>query len=135
MSDESIRTHSEYLDYVTHCYGEVQSTNAYRILNFLKGGNYNAMEIVSNNPETSTTAYFLNPTTKRWAGIIVGKDKILLVADNDIVNKYKDKIEQKGLKIANLSWNRGAIVIITTMDGGLVDEEGNRLYMTVCGCV
>ena len=127
MLDKPIRTHGEYLDYINRCYGEVQYTNAYRILSFLKYGNENAIEIVSNNPNTSTTAYFSMPTTKRWAGIIVGDDKILLVADNDIINKYKDKIEQQSLKIVDLSWNRGAMLIITTMDGGLVDEKGHLL--------
>ena len=127
MLGETIRTHGEYLDYIKHCYGVVQYTNAYRILSFLKYGNENAVELVSNNPHTSITAYFSVLTTKRWAGIITGDDKILLVADNDIINKYKDEIERESLKIVNLSLNRGAMVINTTMDGGLVDEKGHLL--------
>ena len=143
LDEETIRTHEKYLEYIEECYGEVQGTNAYRILNFLKDGNKNAIEVVSNNPNTSMTAYFLLPTTRRWVGIITGRDKILLVADNDIFYKYKDemerenlkitiyrskgKIERENLKITNLSFNRAGMVIITTIDGGWVDEEGNLL--------
>ena len=127
MPDGEIRTHGEYLEYINQCHGEAQYTNAYRILSFLKYGNENAIEMVSNNPHASLTAYLFMPITKRWAGIITGDDKILLVADNDIINEYKDKIEQQSLKIANLSLNRGAMVIMTTMDGGLVDEKGHLL--------
>jgi len=140
MFEESIRTHEEYDENIRCCYGDVQSTNAYRILKFLGYGNENAIKRVSNNPETSMTAYFSVPSTKRWAGIITGNDKILLLADNDIVDKFKEKIgamttiihndgtiEEKELQFANFSWNRGAIVIPTDMDSGLVDNKGNLM--------
>jgi len=140
MDEESIKTHEEYEEYVQQCYGDVQSTNAYRILNFLSYGNKNAIKRVSNNPETSMTAYFSVPSTKRWAGIITGSDKILLLADNDIIDKYKDKInatvtiihdegvvEKKELQFANFTWNRGAIVIPTDIDSGLVDNKGHLM--------
>ena len=125
MYEDSIKTHEEYLNYIQNCYGDMQSKNSYRILSFLSYSNENAIQRVSNNPETSITAYYSVRSTKRWAGIITGKDKILLLADDDIINKYKDKIGQQNLKIANFSWKRGAIVIPTTIDGGFVDEEGN----------
>jgi len=125
MYEDDIQTHEDYLDYMEHCYSSVQRTNAYRILSFLKYGNKQAVQEVSHNPETSMTAYYSVAGTKRWAGIITGKDMILLLADNDLVDKYKEEIEAQNLKSTNMSWNRGAIIIPTTKDGGMIDKEGN----------
>ena len=123
MSEEKIETHDEYIDYVSEMYGEVQSTNAYRLLLYLCG-NPKALERVSNNPETSITAYYSLPSTKRWIGIVTAKDKIFILTDNDIINKYKEMIEQQNLKIANFTWKRAAMIIPTAMEDGFVDDEG-----------
>ncbi|MCL2079197.1 MAG: leucine-rich repeat protein [Oscillospiraceae bacterium] len=124
MPEERINTHKEYLDYVGGIYGKIQSANAYRLLLHLSAGNPKALERVSNNIETSTTAYFSLPSTKRWVGIVTVKDKIFLWTDKDIIKKHKEMIEEQNLKTVNLTWSRAAILIPTDMEGGFVDDRG-----------
>jgi hypothetical protein len=141
MNDESeITTHGEYREYVARYFGQTQSTNAYRILSFLAFGNKNAIEHVSGNPHTRLTAYFSVPSTKRFVGIITGIDKITLLADSDIMDKFVKEFGTrvavgfdggedgyKNLQTTNFTWNRGAMIIPTDPDSGFVDDEGNLI--------